>query len=155
MITIFFSLKWLLKNPDKAKKNTNPETSSLQTQEPNSATKTPDATKPAPTWEAAQEHSKRLANPDISFSLTIDEDKLINGPSEMTVKQGQSVRISINAVSEEVKARLEGYNIITESYAFEDPPGGFHFIADKTGEFKFYARGEDGPEKHIGTVIVK
>lgn len=129
---------------------------------PDNVNHAPMTIKSTPTQESTKEHTKRLSNPDVVFDLTVDGGKLIKGPSQITVNRGQSVRININAVSEEVNAKLEGYEIITESYKHEDPPGGFRFVADKTGSFKFYAFVEDETNSegsdlqvYLGTVTVK
>jgi hypothetical protein len=92
----------------------------------------------------------------------VDGEKLATGPSKITVKLGSSVRINIEAKEEEVRVKLEGYDIITEHDPSDETPGGFSFIADKAGSFNYYTLAEaepDGtphPEQHyLGTIEVR
>jgi hypothetical protein len=109
------------------------------------------------------EYDHLITHPDIVYNLTIEHNKLVSGPSKITVKQGQSVNVDFATVGEEVNIKLDGYDIITETNGEPGASGGFHFVADKTGTFKFYipaeheAQGVDEPEENIplGTIEVK
>lgn len=110
------------------------------------------------------EYTKRIENPDATYKLVIKDHKIISGPTKITVKKGQSVNIDFSTPGDEVDLELEGYNIISETNNVQEASGGFHFIADKTGTFKFFipgeeeehAEGTDEPEHDIqlGTITV-
>jgi hypothetical protein len=100
----------------------------------------------AATTLSPAEYEARITHPNTVFDITIDDGKLIKGPSKITVKQGDAVRVNIHAVGEEANLQLDGYGIITESDPSDDTPGGFSFVADKQGTFKFYSLGEANPD---------
>jgi len=91
-------------------------------------------------------YDDRINHPNTTFNITVDEGRLVKGPSTIKVKQGDSVRVNLYAVSEEAHVQLDGYGIITESDPTDDTPGGFSFIADNTGSFKFYSLSEPNPD---------
>lgn len=111
----------------------------------------------------AKEYIKRISNPDSKFKLTIEDNKVVSGPTKITVKQGQSVNVDLATPDEEVVVQLAGYDIITETSRTPGASGGLHFIADKPGTFKFWIPGdEDGDEPgeplhdvQLGTITVK
>ncbi len=123
-------------------------------------------TAPAPlsgttTPVASHHYDERVNTPNSVTNLTIEETKVLEGPRTIKVKRGDSVNIEIRAVKEEVRIKLEGYNIITENHPSDNVPGGFNFIADKVGSFKYYALPEE-EEGHqndtptlLGTIIVE
>jgi hypothetical protein len=84
-------------------------------------------------------YDDRMASPDKTFKLTVNDEKLLSGPSHINVRYNDSVHISLKAVgSDEIEAHLDGYDVSTESAPSDDTPGGFTFIADKKGSFNFY-----------------
>jgi len=103
------------------------------------------------------------ANPDKTFNIVVNNNKtLVSGPSTISVNKGDKVRVNMTATSEEAKVHLDGYDITTEADPSDDTPGGFSFIADQTGSFKFYAVGEtatgdeaSAPHYQLGTIVVK
>ncbi len=106
------------------------------------------------------EYFDKLESPNVVFDLVVEEGKLMSGPSTIEVKKDQSVKVNILVQHEEARVRLEGYEIITESDV--PSPGGFSFIANKTGTFNFYALPEDEHEDAVtkepswlGKIIVK
>lgn len=85
-------------------------------------------------------YDPRIGHPNTTFNLTIDNNRIVSGPSKISVKLGDSVRISMKAGgTKEIGASLPGYGIITESAPEDTDPGGFSFIADKAGSFPFYS----------------
>jgi hypothetical protein len=110
----------------------------------------------------SQTYSERLNRPDQVVRLQVEEDKLVSGPRTITVQQGQSVNIEIRAIAEEVRVKLDGYNIITENHPSDNVPGGFNFVADKKGTFHYYAlpdkedhNTQNPVPKLLGTIIVQ
>jgi plastocyanin len=106
--------------------------------------------------------SPTAKSPEKTFNISVADGKVVSGPAKMTVKLGDSVRVNIRAGgSEEVKVELEGYGIITESAPADDAGGGFIFVADKPGSFKYYSipDSENGAETaskiELGTIVVK
>lgn len=87
------------------------------------------------------EYFDKISSPESVYDIRVDEGKLISGPSEIRIKKDTIVRVNVLVKDEEARLRLEGYEIITESDL--PSPGGFSFIANKTGDFKFYALPED------------
>ncbi len=115
---------------------------------------------PSPT--PALSESERLKNPDHIFNLVATGQVLVSGPSAITVKQGDSIRVNIKAQGkDEIHVILDGYGINTEAHHTDDTPGGFSFIADKTGEFAFWSYTESGTNStqsqhtKLGTISVK
>lgn len=109
---------------------------------------------------STKEYFERLEKPTATFNLVVEEGRLISGPSKIEVNKDSTVRVNINVEDEEARVRLEGYEIITESDL--PSPGGFSFIANKTGVFNFYALPEDEHEQSdfnkpqvLGQIIVK
>jgi len=109
-----------------------------------------------------QGYTDQVNNPNKTFAIVVDHEKLKAGPSKITVKQGDTVRVNLRAVGEEARAKLDGYNIITESDPSDDVPGGFSFVADTVGSFKYYALSEPNPDgvtpdtqTYLGTVVVE
>lgn len=110
-----------------------------------------------------QHYDSRIGRGDKHYDLTVEDNKLLNGPSDITVHKGDVVRVDIKAVGEEAKLWLTGYDIITESDGQGNAPGAFSFIADTTGSFPFYALGEtsgnqedfSAPQYYLGTIDVK
>jgi hypothetical protein len=109
-----------------------------------------------------QDYQMHISKPDKTASIVVKDEKIVSGPRHIDVKYGSSVRINLQAQEEEVRAMLEGYNIITEHDPSDDTPGGFSFVADKRGTFNIYALGEsaaDGTPNNakflLGTVTVE
>lgn len=111
------------------------------------------------------DYIKRVTNPDVVYKLDIKDKKVDSGPTHITVQKGQSVNIDFTTPGDSVDVELEGYGIITETDNVQAASGGFHFIADKRGTFKFFipsqesehAEGTNGSKHDIqlGTVTVK
>lgn len=115
------------------------------------------AAAPAPAQPALQPYDTRLAHPNKTFNLAVQDNKLVSGPSQLTVRQGDSVSVRIKAMgTSEIEAKLDGYDITTESAPEDDTPGGFSFIADKAGSFPFYVLGASSPAQtyYLGTIVV-
>lgn len=115
---------------------------------------------PSPT--PALSESERLKNPDRTFNLVATGQVLVSGPSAITVQQGDSVRVNITAQGkDEIHVILDGYGINTEAHPSDNTPGGFSFIANKTGEFAFWGYTESGANSiqsahtKLGTISVK
>jgi plastocyanin len=102
------------------------------------------------------------AKPDKKFAIVVEDHKLKSGPSTINVNEGDAVRVELTAVGEEANVKLDGYDINTEADPSDDTPGGFTFIANKKGSFKFYALSEanaDGTRPAttypLGTIVIK
>lgn len=111
-----------------------------------------------------KEYNQLITHPDKVYTLVMNEDKLVSGPTKITVNRGDSVNINLRATHDETRMQLDGYDIITEASPAEGADGGFHFVADKAGTFKYYAFDEEAegkvdgasmPRVEIGTLIVK
>lgn len=119
----------------------------------------------AATSLTAKQYNDLITHPDTTIKLVIKNNKLVSGPSKITVKKGQSVNVDIATPGNEAVVELDGYGIITETNSSDGASGGFHFVADKTGVFPFYIPGEDNegaqgtnePKNNIplGTIEVK
>jgi len=106
------------------------------------------------------DYFEKIGSPESVYDIIVDEGQLISGPSEIRIKKDTAARVNIFVKEEEARLRLEGYEIITESDL--PSPGGFSFIANKTGDFKFYVLPEDEHEDmsdkspiQIGRIIVQ
>ncbi len=107
-------------------------------------------------------YDQRINDPNKSFDIVVEHEKIVKGPSKIIVNKGDTVRVNLTAIGEEAKVHLEVYDIITEHDPSDNVPGGFSFVADKQGTFDFYALGEasaDGTpnnsKKLLGSIIVK
>ncbi|HET8708712.1 MAG TPA: hypothetical protein VFL85_00350 [Candidatus Saccharimonadales bacterium] len=89
-----------------------------------------------------EEYTKQITNPDTSYELTVRGNKIISGPTHIVVQKGQSVNIDFSTPGSQLNIELEGYDIITETNDVQSASGGFHFIADKRGTFKFFIPGQ-------------
>lgn len=108
-------------------------------------------------------YNQKIDHPNTDFTIVVEGEKQIKGPTTIRVKKGDVVRVNINAQGdEESKLELDGYGIITETNA--QAPGGFSFVADKVGSFGYYAvEDTDGgdasaatPERQkLGTIEVQ
>lgn len=146
-----------LKQPNKADQSNTTETSDASDEY---ALVNGGPSKMATAGLSTTEYFERLEKPTATFNLVVEEGKLISGPSKIEVNKDSTVRVNINVEDEEARVRLEGYEIITESDL--PSPGGFSFIANKTGAFNFYALPEDEHEQSdfnkpqvLGQIIVK
>lgn len=110
-------------------------------------------------------YTATLEHPNDIFTITVNDKKVVAGPSFIRVNKGDAVLINIRPDKGEVKASLDGYDINTESNT-TSAPGSFRFIADKTGKFSikltaWEAEADGGqnedfnPPRVVGTVEVK
>jgi plastocyanin len=108
---------------------------------------------PTTTQMPAQQtlYDERINDPNKTFAITVDEGQLVKGPEKIIVKIGDSVRVNLTALGEEARVHLEGYDIITEHDPSDNVPGGFSFIADRRGTFKYYSLAEPGIDGTIST----
>jgi FtsP/CotA-like multicopper oxidase with cupredoxin domain len=103
-----------------------------------------------------QQYDGRIGTARATNGLSIDGTRLVSGPANITVHQGDNVYIPITAPKDEVKVHLSGYEIITEAGPDGDAPGAFSFIADTKGNFPFYSVPENGgAEVYLGTIEVQ
>ena len=78
------------------------------------------------------------AAPTKAFSLVIQERKVVSGESNLDVKQGDTVSITITA-DESDELHLHGYDLSVDFEA--DVPVPLRFTADKSGRFPFEMEG--------------
>src|SRR5436309_3068403 len=67
-----------------------------------------------------------IKTPNKVFNISVDGTKQVSGPTVITVKKNDAVRVNIKAVGdEEVSVHIDELGLHTESAPEDDTPGGF------------------------------
>jgi plastocyanin len=115
---------------------------------------------PTPTPEAMEEVSPTPTEEEVApveevVEIDMEAGNFSFSPDEITVKLGQTVRITLTANDMQHNFSLEEFDVDSEIVA-EGESTTIEFLADQVGEFEFYCGvGNHRAQGQVGTLIVE